>query len=641
MSGRSTALLVFLSLSLPACDGSDDGPPAAVIPTWTTGWGADQSAIFDFRGDTFAYLASEAHSNAIDVNFDGDQADLFPVAVDAVTQTETQLGVAARGLCWVGDHLYLDVFEVDDGKDWDLDTDFDARVLLYWSDGMADPAYLLTLDSDVDTALLSTGELGVCVPDGATSLMVLSAAEPSSPGSVSRTLNGAAGFELLTLREGLLFVGVDENTVGVDENGDGDILDERVLGLLDLTGGVALGMYSEALLSTSLALPLGETPLFAESAGDHEWLFAFFVDEAAQDNGTGTSLNSVGSVGISFSPCHPGDIDADTQDEVLHFSMLSELSLGIAAKNTGLVGSERIIKADDFLGTVTREGEEANCDLNGDGDLDDRVFRWVRADRVNMSPVLDNTKLHALSELADQPGYELYEFAGMGDRFVIVVNEVVDGENHDGLDGYGNSYDWDGDGYPLDDRDLVAWIAPNTGGAWTFHHDSTDSYGWAVPTWIGELAGTDRVGIGFSEQSNDEPYDLNADGDTIDSVPTFAYYDEGTGFMEFPGYAIGADKDEMGIVVFGDWGYYRVSEAENGGDLNGDGDGAGYLLLASHLTTGQTVNVSQLNFLSGDAVEGDPANASCAAFLVSEGGAVGDLNGDGSTSGFAVRYLRY
>jgi hypothetical protein len=258
-----------------------------------------------------------------------------------------------------------------------------------------------------------------------------------------------------------------------------------------------------------------------------------------------------------------------------------------------------------------------------------------------MNPVLDNTKLHALSDLPHQPGHELFEFAGMGDRFVIVVNEVTDGENHDGLDEFGNAYDWDLDGYPLDDRDLVAWIAPNTGGAWTFHHDSTETYGWVTPTWIGELEGTDRVGIGFSEQSNDEPYDLNNDGDRIDSVPTFAYYDPATGFMEFPGYAIGADKDEMGIVVFDDWAFYRVSEAENGGDLNGDGDGAGYLLLASQLTTGQTVNVSQHNFLSGDALEGDPVDGSCAAFLVSEGGVVGDLNGDTSTSGFAVRYIRY
>lgn len=640
MKGLSTALLVSLSLLVSSCDGGDDSSSASVIPTWTTGWGADQSTSFVFRGDHFAYLASEAHSNAIDANSDGDQTDLFPVAVDASTQTETQIGVAARGLAWVGEYLYLDVYEADDGVDWNLDTAFDGRVLLYWADGMSDPVYLLTLDADVEDAVLSTGELGVCLPDGATTLAVLSATDPAAPGSVSLGLNGAASLELLALHEGLLFVGIDESTVGVDENGDGDSTDERVLGLLDLTGGVALGLYSEALLSVGLALSPGKTPLFAEAEGDHEWLVAFLVDEFWQVNGAGTSLNSFAEVGITFSPCG-GPEDEDLEDEVLHFSMFSDLRDGLEPKNTGLVGSEKIIRAGDFLGTVSIEGDEGSCDLNGDGDLDDRVFRWVRADRVNMSPVLDNTKLHALSDLPDQPSHELFEFAGMGDRFVIVVNEVGDGENHDGLDEFGNAYDWDLDGYPLDDRNLVAWIAPNTDGAWTFHHDSTDSYGWATPTWIGELEGTDRVGIGFSEQSNDEPYDLNQDGDIVDSVPTFAYYDAGTGFMEFPGYAIAADKDEMGIVVFGDWGYYRVSEAENGGDLDGDGDGAGYLLVASHLSTGQTVNVSPLNFLSGDALEGDPVNASCAAFLVSEGGAVGDLNGDTSTSGFAVRYIRY
>jgi len=629
-------------LVLCACAPNDDSETAPGITTWTASWGADQSAIFAFRGDSFAYLASEAHSNAIDVNSDGDQIDTFPVAVDASTQTETMISVPARGLVWVGEYLYLDVYEEDGDLDWDLDSLFDARVLMYWTDGMSDPVYVLTLDADADDAFLSTGELGVCVPDGATSLAVLSSTDPSVASTVTFDFSGAPTVELLDLRDGLLFVGLNETADGQDQNGDGDAVDDKVLALMDVTGDVALGQYSEALLSVSLALPSGETPLFAASTAEHDWLLAFFVDEASQDNSTGTSLNTVGAVGISFSPCHPIDIDNDIDDEVLHFSYFSELSLGgLTPKNTGLVGSEAIVHADDFLGTVSIEGDEANCDLNGDGDLNDRVFRWVRANRVNMSPVLDSTKLHAISELSDQPGYEIVEFAGMGDRFVIVVNEVTDGENHDGSDEVGQPYDWDGDGYPLDNRDLVAWIAPETDGAWTFHHDSTPDYGWATPTWIAELEGTDRVGIGFSEQSNDEPYDLNNDGDTIDSVPTFAYYDADTGFMEFPGYAIGTDKDEIGIVVLGDWGYYRVSEAENGGDLDGDGDAAGYLLYASNLLTGQTVPVSPLNFLSGDAVEGEPLNASCAAFLVSEGGAVGDINGDTSTSGFAVRYLRY
>jgi hypothetical protein len=636
MSGNSNVALLFFALVLTSCGSKDDPGPA--IPTWTTGYGADQSTSFAFRGDSFAYLASEAHSG-VDVNSDGDKADTFPVAVDTSTQTETLISVPARGLVWVGEYLYLDVYEEDGDLDWNSDPLLDVRVLMYWTEGMSDPAYVLTLDADAEDALLSTGELGVCVPDGATSLEILSATDPAALELVNLDLNGAASLELLALREGLLFVGVNENTAGVDENGDGDTTDERVLGLLDLTGADEFGQYS--LVSVSLAISPGETPLFAEAEGDHEWLVAFLVDEFWQVNGAGMSLNSFAAVNESFSPC-VGLEDDDLEDEVLHFSLFSDLrDGGLEPKNTGLVGSERIIRAGDFLGTVSREGDEAICDLNGDGDLDDRVFRWVRADRNNMSPVLDNTKLHALSDLLDQPGHELYEFAAMGDRFVIVVNEISDGENHDGLDEDLNGYDWDLDGSPLDDRDLVAWIAPDSGGAWTFHHDSTVSFGWATPTWIGELEGTDRVGIGFSEQSNDEPYDLNNDGDKIDSVPTFAYYDAGTGFMEFPGYAIGADKDEMGIVVFGGWGYYRVSEAENGGDLDGDGDAAGYLLYASHLSTGQTVIVSPLNFFSGDAVEGDPINASCAAFLVREGGAVGDLNGDTSTSGFAVRYLRY
>ena len=65
------------------------------------------------------------------------------------------------------------------------------------------------------------------------------------------------------------------------------------------------------------------------------------------------------------------------------------------------------------------------------------------------------------------------------------------------------------------------------------------------------------------------------------------------------------------------------------------------MLWASHLSTGQTVNVSFLNGLAGTSIRSDPVNASCAAFLVDEGGVVGDLNSDGDTSGFAVRYVRF
>ena len=227
----------------------------------------------------------------------------------------------------------------------------------------------------------------------------------------------------------------------------------------------------------------------------------------------------------------------------------------------------------------------------------------------------------------------------MGDRFVIVVNEITDGENHDGVNESGGDYDWDDDGYPLDDRDLVAWLKPSAVTGWTFHHDAHPSGGWVVADWMGEAVGTNRVGIGFSEQSNDNPYDFNGDGDETDSVPTFAHF--GSTFMEFPGYAIAVDSDNAGIVILGSWAFYRVSEGENGADLNNNGSGDDNLLWASHLSTGETLNLSLLNNVSGtDSVMADPLNASCAAFLIDEND-YGDLNGDGDQSGFAVRYLRY
>ncbi|MCH2107449.1 MAG: hypothetical protein MK291_12495, partial [Planctomycetes bacterium] len=549
--------------------------------------------------------------------------------VDVITGDELQLGVAARGMVWVEEHLYIDVLELDGVDDWD-GGGLGQRVLLHWTAGMTDPEYVVTLDLSADLALVSTGELAVALTDATTtiaetSLAVFDAANPTVPVYVpNHDVAAGTSLELLGEEDGLVFVGLDETTSAVDHNGDTDALDERVLALLDASYEIALGAYGDSLYTVGLALPDGDTPLLAEADGVHNWVVAFLVDEADQDNGATTSLNTIGQVGTSFTPCHPGDVDADIDDEVLHFmGFLEVIHGGIPVTNSGLVGGERIIFADGYVGTVSREGDEASCDLNGDGDLNDRIFRWVLADRNNLTHETDDSRLHALGNIGGSAG----EIAEMGDRFVIVVNEIADGRDFDGLG--------------VEDRDLVAWLEPASESAWTFHHDSNPDFGWVVATWLGELPGTTRVGVGFSEQSNDTPFDLNGDGDTVDSVPTFAYYDSGTGFMEFPGFAIGGDPDEMGIMILGNWAYYRVSEVENGGDLNGNGSGSDYMLWASNLSTGKTVNVSFLNGLAGASILSAPLDASCAAFLVDEGGVVGDVNNDGDTSGFAVGYLRY
>ncbi|MCH2104265.1 MAG: hypothetical protein MK297_09675 [Planctomycetes bacterium] len=624
-----TPLALLLTLTAAACSGSDDAGSSPTIQTWTTTWGADQSTSFAFEGDLFAYLASEQHSDAFDANGDGDQLDSFPVVVDVITGDELQLGVAAQAMVWVEDHLYIDVMEVEGVEDFD-GGGLGQRVLLHWTVGMTDPEYVVTLDLAADLALVSTGELAVALTSSSTtitdtSLAVFEVTNPTTPVYVlNQDVSAGTNLELLAEEDGLVFVGIDETSSGVDHNGDGDALDERVLALLDASYEVALGAYPDPLYTVGMALPAGDTPLLAEVDGVHNWVVAFLVDESDQDNGTTNSLNTIGQVGGSFSPCHPGDVDADIDDEVLHFMGFLEVTHGgVAVTNSGLVGGERIIYADGYVGTVSREGDEAGCDLNGDGDLNDRVFRWVLADRNNLTHENDDSRLHALGNIGGSSG----EIAEMGDRFVIIVNESADGR--------------DQDGHGVEDRDLVAWLAPSSETAWTFHHDDDPDFGWVVATWLGEIPGTARVGVGFSEQSNDSPFDLNGDGDEVDSVPTFAYFDSGTGFMEFPGFAIGGDPDEMGIMILGNYAYYRVSEVENGGDLNGNGSDFDYMLWASELTTGRTVNVSLLNGLSGTSIWADPLSASCAAFLVDEGGVVGDVNGDGDTSGFAVGYLRF
>ena len=186
MNRLPLSLQILSLLALVGCTETDDDTSTFSVTTYTTNWGADESTSFAFLGDNFAFLASEQHSGGIDANGDGDFVDSFPIAVDAVSKVETQLAVAAQGMVWVGEHLYLDVLEVNDGYDWDGSTMIFERVLLHWTDGMADPEFVTTLDLSSEIALVSTGELAIAATSGATSLMssntplvVLEASEPT------------------------------------------------------------------------------------------------------------------------------------------------------------------------------------------------------------------------------------------------------------------------------------------------------------------------------------------------------------------------------------------------------------------------------------------------------------------------------
>ena len=43
--------------------------------------------------------------------------------------------------------------------------------------------------------------------------------------------------------------------------------------------------------------------------------------------------------------------------------------------NTGIVGVDRVVAAAGFVGTLSLEADDGPCDLNGDTDTTDRVFR--------------------------------------------------------------------------------------------------------------------------------------------------------------------------------------------------------------------------------------------------------------------------
>jgi hypothetical protein len=157
---------------------------------------------------------------------------------------------------------------------------------------------------------------------------------------------------------------------------------------------------------------------------------------------------------------------------------------------------------------------------------------------------------------------------------------------------------------------------------------------------MGEQPDRARLGVAFAESSNDA--DLNEDGDKLDSVPTFARIDTaGAARLVFPGIGFAVQKTNAGIQVVNGWAFYRISEAEDSRDWIANGNLTGFVLLATNLTTGQTVYLGPLNTLPRRAVEAQPGGGgAAAAFLVSEAFA-GDLNGDGDALDLVVRYIRF
>lgn len=634
ISPINASVLLGLPLVAAFAGCSSDSDSDSSFTVRSTDQAVAASTVIAISGSNLAFLASEGTTGAggTDFNNDGDKTDSIAVAVPGGGD-DTVLNVAADDLAWIGNELYLVVDEADDDNDWNTDLDTTDIVLLHWSR----TANALTFVADLPatgTRLLAIGTnlfyAGATTTVGAnqSNLRRIASSAPLTVVEVETTdATAELTVEILGEDEGLVFLGLDEVGNARDLNGDADQTDGAVLALLN--GTVTTGEIRNVELA--LADPAG--PFRARSSGSSDWQVGFLVSETDQG---AVNLNDPGDFDSTWQPPQcAGEEDADTTDAVLHFLEFAAWNADPVATppvNSGLVGSKRIVIANNFIGTISTEADEGTCDLNDDGDTADDVVRWTEI-VASPSPVLPLTSEANIRALFDVPG-GTHGLAELGTRFVIVVSESDD------------NVDINGGGMTMN---LVGWLSPsNTSTAWDFTHTSPTQVAVGA-SWMGDQPDRARLDVALEERvlgnniNSHTPPVPGEDTDTNDSVPTFAQFSGNT--LTFPGVAIAVEGDNGGIIVARGFGFYRVSEAEDSRDWNADGDETDFVLFRTSLTQGTSQQMGALNNATQLAVRFNTReNPSIGAFLASEAlqGAGGtDFNNDGDTLDLVVRYFNF
>jgi len=628
---RTSLFFSLLGLAFAGCSSGSNTSDSYVLHTTTVAVAGTTPVLIS--GHNLAFLASEATTGptGTDFNGDGDFIDSIAVAVDMSSHVEHRLDVAALDLAWIGNELYLVVDEALDGRDWNNDLAADDVVLLHWSVSANALVYVDDLASSSLPQFVAIGTnlfyTAAATPAGATlsNLRVISSNAPLTTTMIA-TQDSTAELtvELLALDEGLVFLGLNEVDNGRDLNADGDATDTHVLALLDGT------FTTSVLRNTKLALGSGSGPFRAKKISSHDWNVGFLVSEAAQG---ATNLNNPALFSAAWQATQcAGFEDSDTSDNVLHFIMFAAWNANPVTappRNTGLAGRDKIAIAGGFIACICAESDEGTCDLLTDLDTTDKVVRWTQivASPQAILPLNTSDDLHALF---DCPG-GTHGLSELSERFVIEVSEAAD------------SLDLDGDS--LTSKNLLGWLSPSTTPhAWDFTPTTAAPYAGA--TWMREKRDHTRLNVAFKESVNNininvhTPPVAGEDLDTADSVPTFAYFSGTT--LSYPGVAIAVQASNSGSVIGRDIAFYRVDEAADSRDWNGDGDETDMILFRTSLTAGTSTAMGVLNSLTRLAVDLDEVgNPTGAAFLADEAIDGVDYNGDGTTNGYVVRYFVY
>jgi len=344
----------------------------------------------------------------------------------------------------------------------------------------------------------------------------------------------------LAEQAGFLLFLMSEPRTGADLNGDGDLFD-FVLAALDLQ---TLGRP----VVTGLAVGTGGIigPVLARGAHS-----AFLVPEQAQ----GMDLNG----------------DGDLGDQVLHvFDMDTAVvtNLGLAVENPHLFSGLELVRpgltlSESAVAFHVPEAAQGGSDLNGDGDALDGVLFVHRFDT------------HATVGL----GLAAWDLALDDEYLVFHVREDAQGAS-----------DLDGDG---DADDFVPHVHRLADGSTTSLGVASGFLG-ATPSSssIPPAPALQAPWVAFPHPEAGQ--DLNGDGDGLDVVPYLVDLVGGTG-GPVPVAATPGPFLQPGELAL------RVSEAQQGEDLDGDGLLVSRVAQVLHVASGQRADTRTHGFFTGPA----------------------------------------
>jgi hypothetical protein len=667
-----TSVLACAALAasvLSGCNESGGGGVIFVSRDSDTSIGASGKVFVAERWIVFQADEFTTGASGTDLNGDGDTLDGVARLIEMASQTETGLGVAAENFAILGEsnaaHVYLVVDEAEDGNDWSGDAANDDLVLLHVAASGASKAgleHLCDLDAGSAQSLIVAGDriwfveepaVGSELVAGETALAWIDVSAPetlhraahaiTAPGTSVELVEALQSPSLVAHDSGLIFFTMDETVEGATIAGaagvnlNGGFTDPTLLDDADTTDLFVLGVL-EADSATPTARSFGyavasdETPVRALDLDSDDFLIAFLVSETDQggDNFNASDAPDLPASGWLPSQCTVED--ADILDNVLHQVVYQDFLADSDTNrplNTGLAGQSRVLALSaaggDFVATLVAEAD-TGCDLNDDGDSTDLIFRWAPVG----SGTAYETGADALLAVEPVAG----GLSGVTDFEQVFVAVISEADNVDDYNGQTS-----GTGFQT--QDLVAWLNPSAAApAWIFDHNPNNGGVQAAGSdWLDEREQRDYVLSTFLESVLAQSINTGGgDTDTTDSLATFARF-EGVADLAFPGPTVATMAANPGVVIANDFGFFRVDEADDDRDWNGDGDETDVMLFRTDPATMQNTSVlSVLNDLPRPAVEAGGTIG--VAYIASEPMSGVDHNLDGDMADLVLRWFR-